>query len=285
MSSPKRNTSVVVLTYNSEKHIGRCLQSVLSESERIIEVIVVDNHSQDGTVEIVKRHKNIKLISNIRNLGFSKGVNMGIKQAKGSKVLILNPDTTIISGSVDKLINCQTHFSAGIAGGKLQKNAGGVHNSFVKTPDLLTGIFDFTNLRKITPFDFIHKRHYYLHDKYPNRGIEVDAVSGAYMLVNREVFERIGLFDEKFFMYLEDVDFCIRAKQLGFKVVFCPKSVIFHEGGASSKNADKINHNAWSNSRRYYFGKHFSKVVNMMIQPIFVLDDITTTLWRKLKLR
>lgn len=284
MSSPK-NISVVVLTYNSEKHIGKCLQSLLSETEGITEVIVVDNHSQDRTVEIVKKHKNIRLISNKANLGFSKGVNIGIKQTKGGKILILNPDTTNISRSIGKLINCQTRFNAGIAGGKLLKNDGSIHNSFVKAPDLLTGIFDFTNLRKVTPFDYIHKRHYYLHSKYPNRGIEVDAVSGAYMLVDREVFERVGLFDENFFMYLEDVDFCVRAKQLGYKVVFCPKAVISHEGGASSENDDKINHKAWSDSRKYYFTKHLNVFSNIVIQPLFGLDDLLTGIWRKIKSR
>lgn len=285
MSSPQKNISVVILTYNSEKHIDGCIQSLLGEPNKIKEVIIVDNYSQDKTIEIVKKNKSIILISNKTNYGFAKGINIGIKKTKGDKVLILNPDTVISTGSIDKLLDCQIHLGADIAGGKLLKNNGSVHNSFVRRPDLLTGIFDFTNLRKITPFDFLHKQHYYLHEKYPDRGIEVDAVSGAYMLVNRKVFENIGLFDEKFFMYLEDIDFCVRAKQSSFKVVFCPKSAILHEGGASSNNTDKINHKAWSNSRKYYFNKHFSKVENMVIQPIFVLDDNLTILWRKIRLR
>jgi len=283
MSSPTNNISVVILTYNSEKHIGKCIQSLLCESNRIKEVIVVDNYSQDKTIEIVKKSKNTILISNKVNLGFAKGTNVGIKKSKGDKILVLNPDTVISTGSIGKLLNCQTRLNADIVGGKLLKNNGSIHNSFVRKPDLLTGIFDFTNLRKIIPFDFFHKQHYYLHEKYPNKGIEVDAVSGAYMLVNREVFESIGLFDENFFMYLEDIDFCVRAKQSGLKVVFCPKSVILHEGGASSNNADKINHKAWSDSRKYYFSKHFSKVENMVIQKVFILDDNLTVLWRKIR--
>jgi|SRR3989344_5825534 len=285
MSRSQKNISVVILTYNSEKHIGKCLQSLSGETNGIAEVVVVDNCSQDKTTEIVKKDKSTILISNKTNYGFAKGVNMGIKKTKGNKILILNPDTTIFSGSIDRLINCQMRLGADIAGGKLLKNDGSIHNSFVRKPDLLTGLFDFTNLRKITPFDYFHKRHYYLHDQYPNRGIEVDAVSGAYMLINREVFERIGLFDEKFFMYLEDIDFCVRAKQSGFKVVFCPKSAIFHEGGASSKNVYKINYQAWSNSRKYYFTKHIRIAANMVIQPLFELDDFLTSIWRKIKSR
>lgn len=285
MSIPKKNVSVVILAYNSEKYIGRCLQSINREINGIKEIIVVDNCSQDKTVEIINKSKGVVFISNKNNVGFARGVNKAIKKTTGDRVLILNPDTIVSTGSIERLVDCLSSMKADIVGGKLLKKDGGVHNTFVRKPDLLTGLFDFTNLRKIIPFDFVHKHHYYLYEKPPMMGIEVDAVSGAYMLVNRKVFENIGLFDERFFMYLEDVDFCVRAKQSGLKVVYCPKSVIFHEGGASSNNRDKINHKAWSNSRKYYFSKHFSKPINIIIQPVFSLDDILTLLWRKVKLR
>lgn len=285
MSIIKKTISVIVLTYNSERHIGKCLQSINREKDGIKEIIVVDNCSQDKTVEIIKKNRGVMLILNKINVGFARGINKAIEKTTGDRILILNPDTVVPPGSIGRLLDCLNSMGADIAGGKLLKKDGDVHNSFVRKPDLLTGLFDFTNLRKITPFDFIHKHHYYLYKKPPTMGIDVDAVSGAYMLVSKKVFENIGLFDEKFFMYLEDVDFCIRAKQQGLKVIHCPKSIIFHEGGASSINTDKINHKAWSDSRKHYFSKHFSVPINIIIQPVFRLDDMLTTLWRKIKSR
>lgn len=283
MSKHQENISVVILSYNSEKWIGRCLSSLTNNERKIKEIIVVDNHSSDRTTEEVKKFENVRLISNKKNIGFSGGVNVGIKKARGDKILILNPDTMVNIGSIKKLGECMIFYGADIAGGKLSKRNNDTHNSFVRAPDILTGLFDFTNLRKIIPFDLFHKYHYYLNDKYPSKSKEVDAVSGAFMMVNKKVFAKVGLFDERFFMYLEDIDFCLRARQLGYKVIFCPESEIFHEGGASSDNIDKINHTAWSDSRKYYFSKHFTVFVNTIIQPIFILDDLLTVLWRKIK--
>jgi len=286
MSSTNKKLSVIILTFNSERNIAACLESLMRESTLIKEIIVVDNHSKDNTVKLVKNSKlKTKLIVNARNLGFSKGVNIGVNKSSGNKILILNPDTIIFPGSLARLISCQEITDAGVVGGKAIKVNGDIHNTFVREPGILIGIFDFTNLRKIFPFDYFHKRHYYLEAEFPLNVKEVDAVSGAFMLIERSVFEKIGLFDENFFMYLEDVDFCIRAKLKGFKIMFCPSAIIIHEGGASSRNKDRINHQAWSDSRRYYFKKHSSKIGNMIIQPAFKLDDRITHIWQRIKSR
>lgn len=286
MSSIKKTVTVVILTYNSQAYIKQCLKSLKNEASLIKEIILVDNDSKDKTLEVVKKSSiDTTLIVNTKNLGFSKGINTGIRLAKSKNILILNPDTIVSRGAIQQLLLCQKKTDADIIGGRSTKRNGQIHNTFVRMPDVLTIVFDFTNLRKIFPFDYVHKHHYYLDKNYPVDPKNVDAVSGAFMLVNKKVFEKIGEFDENFFMYLEDVDFCIRARQSGFKVFFCPKSTIFHEGGASSRNVDKINHKAWSNSRKYYSQKHFSKVANILTHPIFLLDDLLINLWRKLKSR
>ncbi len=276
--------SIIILTYNSETHISECLQSIIKETANNSEIIVIDNNSSDKTIKTLRKKKfKLKIIQNHRNLGFSTGINIGIKEAKREYVLIINPDTIIAPGAIKKLLECSKHYKAGIVGGKLLKKNKGIHGSFVRKPELLTGIFDFTNLRKIIPYDYFHNKHYYLNEKFPVKAREVDAVSGACMLIKKCIFNDIGYFDEKFFMYLEDVDFCIRAKQAGYKIIFCPNSNIFHEGGSSSANKDKINYAAWSSSRRYYFKKNFSTIENMIIQPLFVLDDVISTIWRKIR--
>lgn len=286
MSSNKKKLSIIILAYNSQHYIRRCLDSLTSERLLIKEVIVVDNNSSDDTIDEINKAKiTTRIIKNKKNFGFSKGINIGVKSASGDEILILNPDITLIPGSLYKLLDCQKKTSAGIVGGKSKKVDNSLHNSFVKAPSLLTGIFDFTNLRKIVPSDIFHKQHYYLNEKYPTTPKDVDAVSGAFILIKKEIFDEIGLFDESFFMYLEDIDFCVRAKQEGYKIVFCPSATVIHEGGASSKNKDKINHKAWSDSRRYYFKKHFSKFSNIIAQPLFLIDDYVINIWRKLKSR
>lgn len=283
MSTSGKCVSVVILTFNSENQIEKCLQSVESNTKWVREVVVVDNCSSDSTIKVIKKHQSVRLIRNKKNVGFSKGVNFGVKLSRGEWVLVLNPDTVIEPDSIEKLIKCSTTLNAGIAGGTLLKVDSTKHNSFVRRPSIFTGLFDFTNLRKITPFDWFHNQHYYLNEVYPTKPKEVDAVSGALMLVSKQVFDTVGLFDENFFMYLEDVDFCIRAKQLGLKVIFCPMVKVFHVGGASSRNSDKINYSAWSDSRKYYFTKHFGVIANSIIQPVFALDDLLTDVWRKIK--
>ena len=168
-------------------------------------------------------------------------------------------------------------------GGELQKGNDSVHGSYVRKPDLLTAIFDYSNLRKILPNDNVHKKHYYLNEKYPKVAKECDAISGAFMLTRKEVFEKIGLFDENFFMYLEDVDFCIRAKKKRYKIMFCPKSKMFHIGGASSPNKDKINHLAWKESRKYYAKKHFNYLENLLIQIVYLFDNLIINILKSLK--
>jgi GT2 family glycosyltransferase len=286
MSITKKKLSVVILTYNSSNTIEKCLKTLLKEKGIDFEIIVIDNHSDDNSINKANKFKvHIKVEKNTKNVGFSKGVNKGIKKSTGEYILLLNPDTIIPNGAINKLFDCQNSSGAEVIGGRAVKINGLVHNTFVKKPSLMTLIFDYTNLRKLFPFDLIHKSHYYLNKKYPDHLIDVDAVSGGYMLVKREVFTKVGLFDENFFMYLEDIDFCVRAKQFGYRVCFCPYSTIIHIGGASSNNPDKINHVAWGDSRRYYLKKHFSQLANALITPIFTLDDIINSIWRKIRLR
>lgn len=277
--------TVIIPTYNSEEHIQKCLLSLKRSRITDMNIIVIDNNSKDQTVDRILKLKDIKLIKNKKNLGFARAVNMGIKKAKRkTDILLLNPDTILSGDSLIKLQKCFKTNKAGIVGGKIYGQKKILQRNFVRKPSLLTVIFDYTNLRKLVPGDYFHKHHYYLDKEYPREDLVVDVVSGAYMLISRKVIDTIGLFDENFFMYLEDIDFCIRSRKAGFNTYFCPHSVIFHEGGASSKNADKINHKAWSGSRKYFIKKYFS---HYSIPLLYLLraDDFLTTVWMKIKKR
>jgi len=293
----KRETvSVVIITYNSSKEIANCLdsfnQQVFSKAIRLSKLLIIDNNSTDETVEIVKRYQKkgarnkLVLRINPSNFGFAKAANQGIKRCPYSSwILLLNPDTQFFGKhEIYNLIQCAKKGNAQIAGGLLYKKTGGIQNSFFRTPTFLTAIFEFINIKKIFPNNAFYKKFYYLDEKkYPPTIPEyVQGVSGALMLIKQSVFHKIGFFDEKFFLYLEDVDFCIRARKAGIKIILCPKTKTLHIGGASSKHKrGKINYDAWIKSRKYFFKKNLSLFENLVLQPLFLVDEIAVWLLKK----
>lgn len=285
-STNNKSISVIVVTYNSSQHIEKCLKSLLlHENNYIEEIFLIDNASKDNTLKIVEQVKNnkIKILKLKYNLGFASAVNEGLKKTRGKYIFLINPDTEIFKESFYTLIKSVEIKNGGISGGKMLGRNGYVHKTYVRKPSLMIGLFDFTNLRKIYPNNPWHKKFYYLDLKPSNSSIEVDAVSGGYMLIKREVVDMVGNFNGNYFMYLEDVEYCLRARKIGFKVIYCPKSTIFHEGGASSENRDRINFNAWVKSRSYFYWNNHSILINIVIQPMFLMDELVMRIWRKIR--
>ncbi len=236
--------SIVIVSWNVREDLKECLKSLfevgdwglgIGEKTPAIEVIVVDNGSTDGTVEMVRREfPQVKLIAKGENLGYTRANNIGIKQSSGKYILLLNPDTIVKPNALQALVDCaEAHPDAGIIGAKLLNPDGSIQRSARSFPDIGAGLFRNTLLGRLFPNNpFV--RRYLLTDFGYDQVREVDWVSGAAMLVKREVFEQIGLLDERFWAYCEDVDLCWRAWQAGFKVLFCPNAVIIHKIGRSS---------------------------------------------------
>jgi GT2 family glycosyltransferase len=281
----RENLSVIIVTYNSSKYIKKCLNSIFKSDDTLKkEIIIVDNNSQDNTVKILNSfRKKIKLIKESNNVGFSKAINSGIATSKYPYILLINPDTILSDSSISKLIKEKEKHGVEICGGKMIKNDGSIHGTYVRKPNLLIGVFDFSNLRKIFPNNKWHKYFYYQDMGNIMESFRVDAVSGGFMLIEKKIIKSIGPFDEHFFMYLEDIDFCIRAKEHGYSIMYCPSSIIWHEGGGSSNNTDKINYSAWINSRSYYFKKHIKFYENIILQILFTVDRCVIGLIRKIK--
>jgi hypothetical protein len=277
----KIHVAVIIVTFNSAKYISKCIRSLIpSKSEGVdLKIVIVDNNSSDGTREIIDSLKTkqckIVFVKNKTNLGFAKAINIGIKTAsRQDYYLLLNPDTELNKTSIINLIKCAKKYSAGIVGGTTYGKNGKRNGSYFRFPTLYVGIFDFTNIRKLDPSDRWHNYFYYLDTKNrESETKEVNVVTGGYMLISSETIAKIGLLDEKYFMYLEDVDYCLRANKEGLKIVHCADSRIIHYSGGSSRNKDRIRHSSWMLSRKYYYLKHFSILGNLIIQPIFLLDD------------
>jgi O-antigen biosynthesis protein len=239
--------SIIILTYNSAGYIIPCLESIFKIYKKEIddatyEVILFDNASQDNTVSLTKdffvginkplrkisdaelTYKNIILHENGKNSGFGKGVNEAYTLCNGRNILLLNPDAVIQDNSFKKAIEyLDTHPHTGIAGGKIlnvsgepEKSAGkfySIANSFI----LAMGLEEAFKIR-FSPDDIR----------------PVDYVSGGFMFMKRDVFEMLGGFDENYFMYVEDMDICLKAKKMGYGTVFIPDTGIIHHGQKSS---------------------------------------------------
>lgn len=279
-----KEITAIIVTYNSDKYITDCLNSLALDwpPEYKKQVIVIDNNSQDSTVKVVEKIKGVELYKNLKNVGFARAVNIGIEKSKGDYVLLLNPDTELHKDSMTELVNSMNKNKCGIVGGSAYKPDGIQHGTYVRKPNLLIGLFDFSNLQKLFKNNKWHRFFYYQDVKDTDEDIQVDAVGGGYMLIDREVVNKIGLLDENYFMYLEDIDFCVRANQAGYKVYYCPHSKITHIGGASSNNKEHTNFDAWVRSRMYYFMKHGSLFDNLILQPLFMVDELIMRIKRSI---
>lgn len=280
---PKILLSIIIVTFNSEKYIEKCISSIFKsavEKNILINVIIVDNGSGVLGIkknrEIKSKYTSVSIIENKLNKGFAKAVNIGIKRARVADLyLILNPDTIIQKRSISELIKCFDITKAGIVGGSTYNFNGEESGSYFRFPNLMVGLFDFTNLRRLLINDYWHKYFYYLDTDYSKKEyFPVDIVTGGFMMISKKAINTIGSFDERFFMYLEDVDYCLRANFLNIKIYHCNKSKISHYGGGSSPNKDRIRYTSWLWSRKLYFFKHFGFLSNFIIQPIFLIDDL-----------
>jgi GT2 family glycosyltransferase len=275
--------SIILVNYNSKAYLASCLSSIKQLSNSLsLETIVVDNASTDGSQEmIVSSYPKVSLIKNSSNLGFGKANNLGIQLAKGKYILLLNNDTTLKNDALTILVQfLDKNQKAGIVTSKLYESSGKIQKNCRSFP--------------VTPFDTMFGRASLLSKLFPNNPItrkntmstwdyktprQVDWVSGAAMMVKREVFDRIGLLDENIFMYWEDTDFCKRAKDAGWEIWFTPEAEIIHYTGLGGGRRSlwlklfTIYHMHWS--AYYYFRKHYYKNIFHPMAILCLIGMIT----------
>ncbi len=232
------NLSVIIVNYNTGHHLGDCLQALFDHtSDEPLEVIIVDNASTDGSIEPVQSaYPQVQLVTNNSNVGFASATNQGISLAHGNFILLLNPDTQIFPDTIKKtLAFLKQTPGAGIVGCRLLDEAREPYSSYRTFPTAWDYLFDSLFLTKLFPGSRLFGR-FYLTNKTFTEPTEVDVVQGALFLLKRELIDDIGLLDERFFMYAEERDYCIRAKAAGWKVFFFPGAEAVHIGGASTRH-------------------------------------------------
>jgi GT2 family glycosyltransferase len=257
MSTP--HLSIVIVSFNTRQDLERCLDSVVANPPAMpYEIVVVDNASRDGSPEAVRaRWPSIQVLVQPKNLGFAGANNVGIRATTAELVLLLNSDTIVPAGALDALIGrLRAHPDAGVAGPRLVDAEGRVELSFGPM------ISPLGELRQKATMALHHRRFGPVSawiERATGRERFVDWVSGAALLVYRRDAEAVGLLDERFFLYTEDVDFCAAIRARGRRILFTPAATITHLRGRSRATAPVVMNAAYRRSQIAFYEKHLPR--------------------------
>jgi hypothetical protein len=247
--------SIIIVSWNTKKLLEECLVSVCAQTKNLtFEIFVVDNASEDGTPQMVKeKFPAVRLIENKTNLGFAAANNLALQKAIGKYLLILNPDTIVLDSALEKAVQLlQSKSDVGILGVKTLNKDGSIQHTIRRDPTLSAAVLILIKLQHIFP-----PRDYYQTDFDYSRETSVEQIQGSFMLIRREVADKIGYFDEKFFIWFEEVDLCLRARGAGWKISYSPAASIIHYGGESFAQIKGLKKQKMFNrSLFYYFHKH-----------------------------
>ena len=228
--------SVVIVNWNTREILRDCLKTIYEQTARVdFEVIVVDNASEDGSVEMVRSDfPQVVLVANEKNVGYGAANNQGMKIANGRYVLVLNSDTLILDGAIDKIVEfADAHPRAGVLGCRVRNPDGTLQPTCFMFPSAFNSFLSALYLNKLFPRSrFFGREAMSWWDR--NDAREVEVVTGCFMLVRKEALDEVGLMDERFFMYAEETDWCCRFRKAGWQVLFTPTAEIVHLGGQST---------------------------------------------------
>lgn len=268
--------SIIIVNYNVKEFLQNLLKSIEKTCGNITkEIIVVDNASDDGSVEILReKYPYVRLIANKENLGFGAANNLGMSVSKGRFLLLINPDTIVQEDTFSTLLEFFSgHPEAGMAGCKVLNSDGTLQLACRRGfPGPWTSFCKVSGLSTLFPKSRLFAR-YNLTFMDENQTYEVDAISGAFMMMRREVFEKTQGFDQRFFMYGEDLDLCYRVQQAGYKVYYVHTTQIIHYKGESTKRSSMDETRVFYDAMNLFVQKHFSSsfIVSMMLQAAIFL--------------
>ncbi len=274
--------SVIIVNWNTKKLLEACLRSIVEKIGEIgkvgdftYEVIIVDNGSEDGSQKMVKtKFPKVRLFENSQNLGFSKANNQGIKIAKGKYIFLLNSDTFFVENTLQKLIeHADKTENLGALGPMLLNEDKSPQQSVGFFPNL-PQVFWWMSFIDDLPFGSILRPYHVDHDSFYRNDQKVDWITGAAMFIPKSVIEKVGLLDEKIFMYGEDVDWCYRIKNAGFKIFYSPTTKLVHIGRGSAK---KVSKNAILGEYKgliYFYKKHKSTLSLQVLKSLLKIGAI-----------
>lgn len=253
------DVSVITVNYNSIELLKNCLDSLQKFTKDInYEIIVVDNNSMTGDIDkLLKDYDRITLVKNDVNKGFGSANNQGVKIAKGKYVLLLNNDTILFENSIKKVFDFTESLKGNIIiGCKLLNEDRSIQKSVYDFPTLLNVFTSNFFLYLFFPRSKYFNK-YHLMNKGLNDMTEVDVVTGAFLFMDRKIFDSLGGFDERFFFYMDDTDLCYRHKKNNGKVIYYPETSIIHLKGKSAKGESWFKNKHQSISTIKFSQKHF----------------------------
>lgn len=280
--------SVILVLYNARDVIEVTLDALYSSKVNFdYEVIIVDNKSPDDSVEFIKnKYLSIpelavktKMIFNSENFGFGIGNNVGMRQASGDYILLLNTDTKISPENLQVMVDfISSRADIGAATCKLIKADGEIDPASRRSePNLVRSFFRLFGFQSLFPKVF---GGYNLLNKDPNISSELESCSGAYLLMSREAYEKTGGFDERFFMYGEDLDLCRSIRELGLKIWWHPVTTCVHYRGQSSKKTPQKTLFAFYDAMWIYYKKWYSKKYFHLLDPLVFAGTRLLYFWK-----
>ena len=281
-----KKLTISIVNYNGGEYLLSCLKSLVNISKELeFDVFIIDNASSDGSLEKAKeKYPEFNFILNKENLGFGKAHNLVIKKANTPYVLTLNPDTEIPSGTIKYMFDyMENNPDVGVCSPRIEKADGSL--------DLASHRGFPTPWASFLYYFLKNDRLYHLTNKDMTKPHEVDSVVGAFMLMPKKVLEKVGYFDEDFFLYGEDIDLCFRIKQAGFKIMYLPEIKVIHEKGISSgikkhsqsdssagAQTKEMALNHFYSTMKIFYKKHYAKNYPFLLNWLVYLG-IDTKLW------
>ena len=278
--------SVVIVSYNVKYYLYQCLDSLEKALQDIdSEVFVVDNHSHDESIEYLTVHyPNVKYIELNHNQGFARANNIAIRRSTGEYVLLLNPDTAVGGETIRNVLQfMDAHPEAGATGVKMLNSAGKkAMESRRGVPTPMSALYKMCGLCKRYP----HSRrfaHYYMSYLPWNQPAEIEVVSGAFCMLRKEALNQVGLLDEDFFMYGEDIDLSYRLLKGGWKNWYVPEQILHYKGESTAKSSFRYVH-VFYKAMLTFFNKHYSHLRFWFTIPVKIAIYLKAT-WELIKMK
>ena len=267
--------SIIIVSWNVADLLAACLDSIYTrvaaapepDNALAVEVIVVDSGSTDGTPEMLRqRFPQVQLIALGENLGYTRANNLGLARAQGRCLFLLNPDTVIIDVALARLVAfLDANPNVGLCGPHTLNSDGTTQSTRRRFPNFWIGLFESTWLQPYAPKRLLDS-YYYVNGNGVHETLDVDWVQGSALMARREVYDQIGGLDEGFVMFSEELDWCRRARDAGWRVVYVGSAEIIHHGGKSTEQAVAQTHILFQQSKLRYFRKYHGWAIAALLR-------------------
>jgi GT2 family glycosyltransferase len=267
--------SIVIVNWNGARWLPGCLDALGRQTRPADEIVVVDNGSTDGSRALVEaRYPGVRLVPLGRNTGFAAGNNLGLARARGRAFLLLNPDTEVEDRAIGTLLGAlEADPALGVVGPALRYPDGSPQESRRRAPGPLTPFLESTLIQQYWPTNRILDQ-YYVADRPGDRRQDVDWLTGACLLARRRAVERAGGLDESFFMYSEELEWCLRLRAAGWRIAYEPAATVVHHEGASSSQAVPRRHIDFNASKVLFYRRRYGRLFGETLRAFLLLTYV-----------